>query len=90
MARIIPFLLDGKTVPESLFKSNKAQYWIWFILITVDVILVGFCSYLLLVDEPNKLEYEYQSFFLLALALLCIIVIFYLGLSIYRIKKLTT
>ena len=45
MARIIPFVLNGVAPPESLVKSNKVQYWFWFILNIVVIVLLGVSSY---------------------------------------------
>jgi hypothetical protein len=41
MVRIIPFLLDDIPPPESIIKSNKAQFWIWMVLNTTAGVLAG-------------------------------------------------
>lgn len=93
MARVIPFVLDDKVIPDNILKSNRAQFRIWCILITIVCVLFGLFVYLLDANysSPNKKKlFLYEAISLLVLALLSTVVSFYLGLSIYRIKQLTT
>ena len=48
MARIIPFVLDDIAPPERIVKSNRVQYWVWFILNIVVLALIGVSYYFIL------------------------------------------
>ena len=79
MVRIIPFVLDDIPIPENIIKLNKTQFWVWIILNTIAAVLWVITAFF---SSLNFFSYIIN--FLLGL-----ISAIYLGLSIYRIRKLT-
>ena len=45
MVRIIPFVLDDKTLPQSILKENTVQFWVFIVLNTICAILLGVTYY---------------------------------------------
>ena len=94
MVRIIPFVLDDIPPPESLLRSNIAQFWVWTILNIVVSFLTAVSIYLSLffdLNGDNDASLKLQGYYFyctIAFCFLSIISTAYLGLSIYRIKKL--
>ena len=78
MVRIIPFVLDDIPIPENIIKLNKTQFWVWIILNTIAAILWGI----------TMIYNEFIRISLIIVFLLGFISANYLGLSIYRIRKL--
>jgi cation transport ATPase len=85
MVRIIPFVLEGTSPTKSIVKSNTAQFWIWTILNTIAAVLSGVSYYFGHISS----HYKTDKISLMIITLLCIISAIYLGMSIYRIRKLT-
>ena len=81
MVRIIPFVLDEIPPPERTLKENTVQFWVWNVLITIAAILLG-CSLYFGLSHIFDIS-------LMILAVLSFISTIYLGLAIYRVRKLT-
>ena len=98
MVRIIPYVLDDSSPPESIVRSNRAQFWFWLVLNIVVAFLFGCANYFMYVSEKyvkNDMKTYHiatssTTIFYLILSLLSVISGTYLGLSIHRIKKLIT
>ena len=87
MVRIIPFVLDDIAPPESIMKSNRVQFWLWSVLNTLTAFLAGVSYYVYCVDGYDRALMMF-SILVMIISLLDVISAFYLGVSIYRIKKL--
>ncbi len=91
MVRIIPFVLDDTIPPESILKSNKAQFWIWMVLNMVVSFLGGVAYFNFCV---NHISWDHDSdliiftILFICLSILDTISVFYLGISIIHIRKL--
>ena len=95
MVRIIPFVLDDSSVPERIVKSNRIQYWVLLVINAVVAFIYAITYYFFdvayFINNGNYSEaIRFGTFSYLALCLLSIISGVYLGLSIYRIKKMIT
>ena len=94
MVRIIPFVLDDIPPPESLLRSNIAQFWVWTILNIIVSFLTAVSIYLWLffdLNGDNDASLKLQGYYFYCTIVFCFLSIIstaYLGLSIYRIKKL--
>jgi hypothetical protein len=85
MVRIIPFVLDALPPLQSIIYQNTAQFWIWIVLNTMAAVAIGVSTYFGEITGRRKnSEISY-----LTLTLLEFISLIYLGLSIYRIRKMT-
>ena len=87
MVRIIPFVLDDIAPPESIMKSNRVQFWLWSVLNTLTAFLAGVSYYVYCIDGYDRALMMF-SILVMIISLLEVISAFYLGVSIYRIKKL--
>ena len=85
MVRIIPFVLDEKPLLQSIVKENSVQFWVLIVLNTIDAVLIGVSLYFCYVSENCPAFYIIY----MATCLLGFISGIYLGLSIFRIRKLT-
>ena len=71
MIRIIPYVLDEVSTPPEIVKSNRIQFWIWLILITVVAFCLNVCLYFSTIEsaindyQGEKAEVFYDIFFLL-------------------------
>jgi hypothetical protein len=85
MVRIIPFVLDEIAPPEKIFMQNTAQFWIWTVINSIAAVLLGFSTYFGYIAN----HFKTVGISLMILCLLNTVSVLYLGLSIYRIRKLT-
>jgi hypothetical protein len=94
MVRIIPFVLDGLSLPEEISKSNRIQFWIGITLNSFISVVYGiayyFCYLFWIEGNQEKVSKALKYYKSLSLGsnIVQLISAFYLGLSILRIKKL--